>query len=365
MWMLVRLLVFVGWLASFAQAVRGQSAETATNPSAKPEPVAAPQRTANSTGNAANSTANSTIPTGNAAIVNGQPIPEVAVYRALRAVPESEREKARADILQYLIDNTLLDQYLIQAKFVAEDKEIEAQLTQFKDEVAKQKQDFTKVLSNLLLDEKELREQIAAQIRWEKFLNQQATEANLKQLFDQNIDMFNGSMVRARHILLVPTSDDPKAHQEAQNQLQQLKQQMEQEVAQAMQKFPAELDNQAKEQARSKKMDEVFATMAREKSACPSKRDGGDVNWFPRAGSMVENFAKAAFALKPFTISEVITTSFGYHLILVTDRRPGQPVQFADVKEEVREVYGNKLREVVCTQLRARSKIEVVPMLQK
>ena len=67
--------------------------------------------------------------------------------------------------------------------------------------------------------------------------------------------------------------------------------------------------------------------------------------WFPRIGSMVEPFAKAAFAMKPFQMSEVVTTQFGYHLILVTGRKAGQPVKFADVKEEVKEVYGTKLRK--------------------
>lgn len=36
---------------------------------------------------------------------------------------------------------------------------------------------------------------------------------------------------------------------------------------------------------------------------------------------MVPEFAKAAFEAKPNTVSNVVKTQFGYHIIFVTDRR--------------------------------------------
>ena len=51
-------------------------------------------------------------PTGNAATVNNQPIPEVAVYRALRQFPPAQQEMALKEIMAHLIDNLLIDQYL-------------------------------------------------------------------------------------------------------------------------------------------------------------------------------------------------------------------------------------------------------------
>jgi peptidyl-prolyl cis-trans isomerase C len=210
-----------------------------------------------------------------------------------------------------------------------------------------------------MLTEEELKEQITAQLRWEKFVSSQSPDDKLKAYFEQNIETFDGSMVRARHILLAPKDEAGKA--EATKQLRELKAAIEAEVGAALAKLPADTDNLTRQKQRERLLDQAFAKAAQEKSSCDSKRDGGDLNWFPRAGTMVEPFSKAAFALKPYQISDVVVTEFGYHLIMVTARKPGQPTKFEDVKDAVKEVYGSKLREAVTTQMRARAKIEIAP----
>ncbi|MQA64367.1 MAG: parvulin peptidyl-prolyl isomerase [Alphaproteobacteria bacterium] len=59
---------------------------------------------------------------------------------------------------------------------------------------------------------------------------------------------------------------------------------------------------------------EDFADVAREKSDCPSGRNGGDLGTFGR-GQMVPAFEQAAFALEVGEGSGVVATDFGYHLI--------------------------------------------------
>jgi parvulin-like peptidyl-prolyl isomerase len=167
--------------------------------------------------------------------------------------------------------------------------------------------------------------------------------------------------VRVRHILLTPPAGDAKAAEAARAQLLQIKADLEKQTAEAVAKLPATTEAVAKEQERCKTLDELFAAAAREKSACQSKKEGGDVNWFPRAGSMVEPFAKAAFALKPFQISDPVQTTSGYHLLLLTGKKPGQPTKFEDVKDSVAEVYGMKLREAVVAMMRKDAKITVNP----
>lgn len=55
-------------------------------------------------------------PPGTAALVNGQAITESAVQRSLERIPPERRAAARPELINHLIDNMLVDQYLIQQK---------------------------------------------------------------------------------------------------------------------------------------------------------------------------------------------------------------------------------------------------------
>lgn len=63
-----------------------------------------------------------------------------------------------------------------------------------------------------------------------------------------------------------------------------------------------------------------FAKYATEKSECSSKRRGGELGYFGR-GKMHGDFEKVAFNLAIGEMSDIVKTSFGYHLILVEDRK--------------------------------------------
>jgi peptidyl-prolyl cis-trans isomerase C len=297
-----------------------------------------------------------------AATVNGQPITEAAVQRGLERVPPARRTEKRKEVLDVLIDNALVDQFLLQLQIAADPKEVEKRVGEMKTELTKQKKDFDKLLQELKLTEAELRTYIAADLRWEKYAAAQANDKAVRELFEANRDMFDGTIVRARHILLTPAAGDAKAAEAARAQLLRFKQQIEEQVAAGLAKLPPGTDNLAREKARVTLTEEAFGALAKAHSACPSKDDGGDVGWFQRAGIMVEPFAKAAFALKPYQMSDVVHTSFGYHLILVTDRKPGREIKFEDVKDEVKEVFIERLRDAVAAQRRPKAEIKIAPV---
>src|SRR5262245_43122020 len=119
------------WLASLAigyAAVTASAQTTTPAPAAKAPvgtPVAAPAAAPVAAANAV------------AATVNGQPLAEVAVQRGLKRVPPDKHAEARPEIVNYLIDNLLIDQYLQQMKVTVDPKDVDKRLGEMKDEVKK------------------------------------------------------------------------------------------------------------------------------------------------------------------------------------------------------------------------------------
>jgi parvulin-like peptidyl-prolyl isomerase len=289
-----------------------------------------------------------------AATVNGQSIPELAVYRGLLREHPKNWENARREIVNYLIDNELVDQYLTQLKIQVEPKEVEERFAQIQDEAKKSKQDVAEMLKRLHLTEADLRHELTAALRWDKFVLQQGTEKVLREYFAKNTVMFDGSQVHARHILIAAKDDA-----EGQAKIAAIKKGIDEEIAKAIAKLPAGADKLAQETERSKIILGAFAAAATKESTCPSKRQGGDLGWFPRVGAMVEPFARAAFALKALEMSDAVKTEFGYHLILATDQKAGREVKFEDLRPFVQEVYGERLREAILANYKPRSKIVI------
>ena len=74
-------------------------------------------------------------------------------------------------------------------------------------------------------------------------------------------------------------------------------------------------------------------------------QNGGDLGCFP-PGRMVREFDDAAFALQPGETSQLVKTSFGYHIIRLESKRESTVQPLAQVKERIRAlVLDRKMSE--------------------
>lgn len=80
---------------------------------------------------------------------------------------------------------------------------------------------------------------------------------------------------------------------------------------------------------------EDFATLARDFSDDPAGRERGGEYIFP-VGRMVPEFELGISSLTTNTVSDVIVTPFGYHVVKVIERLPGEQIPFETVEPQIR-----------------------------
>lgn len=145
----------------------------------------------------------------------------------------------------------------------------------------------------------------------------------------------NHYRVRARHILIPapPKTEGKKARQ----QLLEIRQQYLRQEA-------------------------TFAQLAERYSKDGSAANGGDLGWFGE-GEMVPDFEKAAFALQVGEISPPVRTPFGWHLILLEEKKTLSPDSLEAKRKELTErVMESKIQmryQLWLRDLRARAFVEL------
>jgi peptidyl-prolyl cis-trans isomerase C len=102
-----------------------------------------------------------------------------------------------------------------------------------------------------------------------------------------------------------------------------------------------------------------FAAIAKEKSNDPgTKATGGDLGWFTK-DEMVPEFAEAAFKLQKGQYTDTpVKTQFGYHVIMLADRRTAPPPTMEEARPQVVALLQRELIEQKVKELRTSAKIE-------
>ena len=165
-------------------------------------------------------------------------------------------------------------------------------------------------------------------------MDERVSDDEKRSYFEENKSAFNGEKVKASHVLIDTTKLKTDAELE--------------KARQKIEEVKNEIGNGAD-----------FAEMARKYSTCPSAENGGDIGFFQRKGSIVEEFAEVAFSMEVGGISEPVKTQFGYHIIKVTDKEEGKDVSYEDVADMVDFVYMQIKTEALLKGLYEKAEIEI------
>ena len=80
-----------------------------------------------------------------------------------------------------------------------------------------------------------------------------------------------------------------------------------------------------------------FADLAKKNSEDEaSAKNGGDLDYFGR-GRMVPEFDQTVFAMQPGTISDVVKTQYGYHIIKLVDKKTATTRPLAEVRQQLND----------------------------
>lgn len=267
-------------------------------------------------------------------------------------------------VMNELIVKKLLDQEIEKRHIKVSKEDMDKQLIVIIDKVGS-KEKFNELLKQNGVSTAQFKKDLSDEVKIQKLVDTLAVVAisdnDAKKFYNENSDKFkNPDRVRASHILVSANTEELKAKLAASDEGKNL---TDAQINAEVQKQMAELKAKAnKLLAEVKKDPKSFAKIAKENSDdIQSGKQGGDLGFFGKE-EMVEPFSKAAFSMKPNTVSDIVVTPYGYHIILVTDRQKAGLEPFEKVKDDIKDYLINmekvKLLQQFIDTLKNNSKIE-------
>jgi peptidyl-prolyl cis-trans isomerase C len=276
------------------------------------------------------------------AVVNGQQITRAELDEAMKQagptpmqMPEAQKRQVQMQALAFLIDQALIKQFLDKNARPVNPGEVDKKIAEMEAGLRKQGKTLKDFCREANQPEAQLKTVVARNLQWYAYARQQLTDADLEQYYKENKDLFDRVTVRASHILLLlPTTATESERTQARTRLADVRAQI----------LAGKI---------------TFADAAKTYSQGPTADKAGDLGYIPRKWVVEEPFAKAAFAMQPNQLSDIVETEFGLHLILVTDRKAGTPSEFAKIKEDVVQICIEDMYMNLLNQLRKSAKIEI------
>ena len=272
--------------------------------------------------------------------VDASPIYYGDVEHGIEAVSKGKKIDAdklprlQATMLQDLIEQKILSNYLKSSQLEPSSSEIDAAVADFSKKLGQQKQQtLQEYLEQNQMSEAVLRKQLAQERALQKYVAKNATDDALQQYFHDHRPMFDGTERRVSHILFRPLGTIDEASIRALI-------------------FDA---NQVRGRIVVRELS--FESAAKKYSDGPSRFHGGDLGFIPREGVASQQFSEAAFALRPGEISQPVLDTFGVHLIKVTDLKPGKKT-WQDARDELKGAYTRTLLVKLMDDLHAKARVE-------
>ena len=239
-------------------------------------------------------------------------------------------------IANELIVKALLDQEIAKRGIKATEEDVQNELKSVIDKVGS-KEELNKILKQRGISNKAFMEDLKTQIKIKKLVNSiekiNISDKDAEKYYNTHKQEFvHPEQVRASHILISANTLELIEQIKAKNpdmSPTDLNAEVEKRVAEQKAKADKIL-------AQVKQSPADFAKIAQKVSDDKASAErGGELGFFPKQ-AMVPEFANAAFSMKPDTISEVIKTPYGFHIIKVTDRMEAGTTPFVKVKDEIK-----------------------------
>lgn len=242
-------------------------------------------------------------------------------------------------IVNELIVKTLINQKIAERKITVSDGEIDEALKKIQSQVG-DKAKFEEILKKNGVTLDKLKKDLSEEIKINKLVDSLSLvsigESEAKKYYDEHKSSFeHPDKVRASHILI---SANPAQIKEVIVAKDENKGKSAEEIDILVNEdMNSKLKAAEEILAKVKENKEEFAKIAKEKSDdTMSALQGGDLGYFAKE-EMVPEFAETAFSMTPGTISEIVKTQYGYHIIYVVDRVAAGVDSFDKVKNQIIE----------------------------
>ena len=260
-------------------------------------------------------------------------------------------------MLQFLIDNLLIDQYLTANRLTVDAKEVNTRIEQVKAEVKKGGQEFAKFLAQMFLTEAELRAEVEGALRrTSSWTSRRPTRRG--ELLESNRAIFDGSQMRVRHILIEVPAHNAQAADQARVKLALFRKQLENQAAAAVAKLPATADNLAREKCGPRRGGRLRRA-GPERISVPVENAGRRRRLVPadrhHAGAIRQGGIRAAAV----PVEQRGPDRGGFPFDPGDRRAAGAGDEVRGVRVVVRDVFTERLRELMVSRLRPGARITI------